>query len=118
VLNDRAEDLLEADPRPFQETSMYARLVETQVAPDGMDECIAIVRERNAPSIASQPGLDHGHWLVDRATGKAISVIFWTDAIDERASRADIPQPIEGMAHVPASRDVRQETFEAVHEQR
>ncbi len=45
---------------------MYARLVEIQVAPGKMDDCIAIFRERNAPSIAAHPGFDHGHWFVDR----------------------------------------------------
>jgi hypothetical protein len=97
---------------------MYARLVEIQVAPDKMDECVAIFRDRNAPSIAAQPGFDHGHWFVDRASGKAISVTFWTNEADERASRANIPRLIEGMAHVLATHDVRQETFETVHEQR
>ena len=97
---------------------MYARVVEIQVAPSKMDECIAIFRDRNAPSIAAQPGFDHGHWFVDRATGKAISVTFWTNESDERASRANISRLVEGMAHVLASHDVRQETFETVHEQR
>ena len=97
---------------------MYARLVEIRVAPDKMDECVAIFRDRNTPSIAAQPGFDYGHWFVDRTTGKAISVAFWTNEADERASRANIPRQIEAMAHVLASRDVRQETFETVHEQR
>jgi hypothetical protein len=97
---------------------MYARLVEIQVAPDKMDEAIAIFRERNAPAVAAQPGFDHGHWFVDRTTGKAISVTFWTNEADERASRVNIPWLIEGMAHVLASNEVRQETFETVHEQR
>src|SRR5687767_15342498 len=97
---------------------MHARIVEIQVAPGKMDECIAIFRERNAPSIAAQPGFDHGHWFVDRATGKAISVTFWTNETDERASRANIPQLIERMDHVLASREVPQESFETVHEER
>jgi hypothetical protein len=29
----------------------------------------AIFRDRNAPSIAAQPGFDHGHLVVDRTTG-------------------------------------------------
>ncbi len=43
---------------------------------------------------------------------------FWTNKTGERASRANVPQLIERMAHVLASREVRQETFETVHEQR
>jgi hypothetical protein len=37
-------------------------------------------RERNAPSIASQPSFHHGHWWVDRAKGLATSVTFWENA--------------------------------------
>ncbi|MDP9089346.1 MAG: antibiotic biosynthesis monooxygenase [Pseudomonadota bacterium] len=97
---------------------MYARLVEIQVAPGKMEECVAIFRDRNAPSIAARRGFDHGDWFVDRATGKAISVTFWTNEADERASRAHIPLLIQGMAHVLATHEIRQETFETVHEQR
>jgi len=97
---------------------MYARLVEIQVAPGKMDDYIAIFRERNAPSIAAHPGFDHGHWFVDRSTGKAISVTFWTSEADESASRANVSKLIEVMAHVLASHEVRQESFETVHEQR
>jgi len=60
-----------------------------------MDECVRIFRERNAPSIAAQPGFDHGHWWVDRAT----SGTFWTNEADERASRAHIAGLVERMAN-------------------
>lgn len=42
---------------------------------------------------------------------------FWENEQDERASRTNIPRLIEGMAHVLASDEVYQETFEVVHEQ-
>ena len=45
---------------------MLARVVTIHVRPEKMDECIRIFRERNAPSIAAQPGFHHGHWWVDR----------------------------------------------------
>ena len=35
---------------------MLARVVTIKVRPEKMDECIKIFRDRNAPSIASQPG--------------------------------------------------------------
>lgn len=55
---------------------MLARIVTIHVRPEKMDGCIKIFRERNAPSIAAQPGFHHGHWWVDRATGLATSVTF------------------------------------------
>jgi hypothetical protein len=55
---------------------------------------------------------------VDRSTGKAISVTFWTSEAEERACRANVPELIERMADVLATHDIRQETYETVHEQR
>ncbi len=97
---------------------MLARVVTIQVRPEKMDECIAIFKEINAPSIAAQPGFDHGHWFVDRVSGEATSVTFWENEADEEASRANIPRLIEGMSPVLASEEVYQEIFEVVHEQR
>jgi len=96
---------------------MPARVVTIQVRPEKMDECIRIFKEVNAPSIAARPGFDHGHWWVDRASGKATSVTFWENEADEKASRANIPRLIEGMSQVLASEEVYQEVFEVVHEQ-
>jgi hypothetical protein len=82
-----------------------------------MDECIKIFRERNAPSIAAQPGFHHGHWWVDRPKGLATSVTFWEDVAGERASWTNIPGLVERMADVLASDEVHQETLEGVHHQ-
>jgi hypothetical protein len=86
---------------------MLTRVVTIQVRPEKIDECIAIFKEINAPSIAAQPGFDHGHWFVDRVSGEA----------DEKASRANILRLSEGMSQVLASEEVYQEIFEVVHEQ-
>ena len=96
---------------------MLARVVTIRVRPEKMDECIRIFRERNAPSIAAQPGFHHGHWWVDRATGRATSVTFWENPADERASRANIAGLVERMADVLASTDVDQEIAEVIHDQ-
>ncbi len=96
---------------------MLARVVTIQVRPEKMDECIAIFKDKNAPSIATQSGFDHGHWFVDRATGEATSVTFWENGADEEKSRANIPRLIQGMSQVLASEEVYQEIFEVVHEQ-
>jgi hypothetical protein len=96
---------------------MLARVVTIQVLPEKMDECIRIFKEVNAPSIAARAGFDHGHWWVDRASGKATSVTFWENEAGEKASRANIPRLIEGMSPVLASKEVYQEVFEVVHEQ-
>ena len=96
---------------------MIARIVTIQVKPEKMDECIRIFRERNAPSIATQPGFHHGHWWVDRGCGRATSVTFWENEADEQASRANIAGLVERMADVLASNEVIQEICEVVHDQ-
>jgi quinol monooxygenase YgiN len=97
---------------------MLARVVTIQVRPEKMNDCIAIFKEINAPSIAAQPGFNDGHWFVDRVSGEATSVTFWENEADEEASRANIPRLIEGMSPALASEEVYQEIFEVVHEQR
>jgi hypothetical protein len=96
---------------------LLARVVTVQVKPEKMDECISIFKEVNAPSIAARPGFDHGHWWVDRTSGKATSVTFWENEKDEESSRANIPRLVAGMSDVLGSDEVYQETFEVVHEQ-
>ncbi|HXN24250.1 MAG TPA: antibiotic biosynthesis monooxygenase [Candidatus Dormibacteraeota bacterium] len=92
-------------------------VVTLHAQPEKVEDCIRIFRELNAPSIAAQPGFDHGHWWVDRSTGKAVSVTFWDTEGNERASRAHIPRLLKGMADVLATNQGERETFEAVHEQ-
>ncbi len=96
---------------------MLARVVRIRVRPEKTDECARIFRERNAPSIAAQPGFHHGHWWVDRASGRATSVTFWENEPDERASRVNIAGLVERMADVLASEEVDQEICEVVHDQ-
>ena len=96
---------------------MLARVVTIRVEPEKMEECISIFGEVNAPSVAARPGFDRGRWWVDRTGGRATSVTLWEDGEDERASRANVPRPFEGMSHVLASEEVHQETFEVVREQ-
>jgi hypothetical protein len=96
---------------------MLARVVTIQVRSGKMDECIRIFQERNALSIATQPGFHHGHWWVDRTSGRATSVTFWENEADERASRANIAGLVERMPDVLASDEVTQEIGEVVHDQ-
>ena len=87
---------------------MLARVVTIQVKPEKMNECIRIFKEVNAPSIAARPGFDHGHWWVDRTSGKATSVTFWENEADEETRQANLSRPIEDMSlsHVLALEEV------------
>ena len=96
---------------------MYARVVTIDVRRDELDECVRIFREVNGPSIAAQPGFDHGHWWLDREAGKATSVTFWATAEHERNSRPGITRLVDGMARVLSSPLVEQQTYERVHDE-
>jgi hypothetical protein len=41
---------------------MLARVVTIQVKPEKMEECRAIFKKVNLPSIAVRQGFDHGPW--------------------------------------------------------
>jgi hypothetical protein len=103
--------------RHRRRSAMYARVVSVDVRPERMDDCIRIFQEVNGPSIARQPGFEHGHWWVDRDSGEAVSVTFWDTAEHERSSRTNIPALIAGMAEVLCSHEVSQRSYERVHDQ-
>ena len=56
---------------------MYARLVTGSVAPDRADEAIQLWQETIAPSAPKQEGFRGARLMVDRATGKFMSMGLW-----------------------------------------
>ncbi len=95
---------------------MYARIVAAEGRPEKVEESIAIMKERNAPSVSGQPGFYRGYWCIDRNSGRVMSVTLWETQADEKTSQANIPGIMENMAHVLAGREYRQETFEVIHD--
>ena len=68
---------------------MFARLVSAQVATDKIDEGMRIWREKDMPFSKSVKGYRGAYALVDRKTGKVISMTLWdteTDAINDERS--------------------------------
>lgn len=97
---------------------MFARILELTIAPDRVDEALKALRERLGPKVAAQPGFVHGYWLGDRASGRSLSVTLWASEAEERASRANLQGLLDQMGDLLASRDVRQENLELLHEER
>ena len=65
---------------------MHARVSTAQYQLDKLDEGIQIYRESVLPEMRQQPGFKGVMALVDRSTGKAISLSLWGTEADARAS--------------------------------
>ncbi|MGD9032356.1 MAG: antibiotic biosynthesis monooxygenase [Desulfobacteraceae bacterium] len=56
---------------------MFARLTIVQVKPDKIDETINLYGESVVPAAKSQKGYKGVYMLVDRKTGKGVSISLW-----------------------------------------
>lgn len=65
---------------------MFARLTIVQGKPDKIDEMIQIYEESVVPAAKSQKGYQGAYMLVDRSTGKGVSISLWDSEEDARAN--------------------------------
>ena len=65
---------------------MFARLVLLQVNPEKVDETINIYGESVVPAAKSQKGYKGIYMLVDRKTGKSVSISLWDSEEDAIAN--------------------------------
>jgi len=71
---------------------MFARVTITQGPPERAEEVIRLVKEQIIPAAKKLRGFKGGYWLADRATGKGLTVTFWTNAEAEGASAPSAAQ--------------------------
>jgi heme-degrading monooxygenase HmoA len=67
---------------------MYARVITAQNQPGKVDEAVQMYRESMLPEARQQPGFKGALMLVDRSTGKGISITLWQTEADAQASGA------------------------------
>ncbi len=67
---------------------MHARVVTVQYQPGKVDEAVQLYRESMLPEARQQRGFQGTMALVDRSTGKAISITLWQTEADAQASGA------------------------------
>jgi heme-degrading monooxygenase HmoA len=70
--------------------AMFARLTTINTRPERVDEGIAIYKKSVIPAAKLQKGFVAAYLLVDRPTGKGMSVTFWKteeDALANERSR-------------------------------
>lgn len=65
---------------------MYARVTTVQVSPENMEEAIRLWRDSVMPAAREQKGFKSGRLLVDRKTGRGISIGLWETEADVQAS--------------------------------
>jgi 4-oxalocrotonate tautomerase len=68
---------------------MFARVITMQLRSDKLDEATKFYKENIVPAVKSQKGFNSNYLLIDRETGKAVSVAFWNskeDIIDDEES--------------------------------
>jgi hypothetical protein len=65
---------------------MYARVTTTQYSPYRLDEAIHIAREHTLPAARQQTGFKGYLMLVDRSTGKGITITLWEEAEDREVT--------------------------------
>lgn len=68
---------------------MYARVTTTQFSPYRLDEAIHIAREQTVPAAQQQTGFKGYLMLVDRSTGKAITITLWEEESDREVTGAN-----------------------------
>jgi heme-degrading monooxygenase HmoA len=65
---------------------MYARLTNVNVKPEKIDEAIRIYKTSVVPATKQQKGFVAAYLLVDRPTGRGISMTIWKTEKDALAN--------------------------------
>ena len=68
---------------------MYARVTTTQFSPYRLDEAIHIAREQTVPAAQKQAGFKGYLMLVDRSTGKGLTITLWEGEEDREVTSAE-----------------------------
>jgi len=66
--------------------TMYARVTTTQFSPYRLDEAISIIRDHTVPAAQKQTGFKGYLLLVDRSTGKGITITLWEEEEDRQTT--------------------------------
>ncbi|MEX5269998.1 MULTISPECIES: hypothetical protein [Actinomycetes] len=92
---------------------MHARITTYDSGyPEDYDAGLAALRAEIAPQIQALPGYRGSLSLLDRATGRSLSITFWKDADAVAATRATAAQIRERAAATSGSRIVEVVEYE------
>ncbi len=69
---------------------MFARITSMNIKPERLEDAIAVYKKSVVPAAKSQKGFAAAYLLVDRETGKVLSITFWKseqDALENERNR-------------------------------
>ena len=95
---------------------MYARVTNTQVRVDKIDEAVSIWKDKLTPRLEQAKGFKGVYVMGDRATGKGLSITLWETKEDADATLAMQPQSLalfEGLLSGTPSVDTYEIVFQA-----
>ena len=95
---------------------MYARVTNTQVVGDKIDEAISVWRDKLEPRLKQTKGFKGVYVMGDRGTGKGLSITLWETKEDADATLATQPQSLalfEGLLSGTPSVDTYEVVFQA-----
>jgi hypothetical protein len=65
---------------------MFARVTTTQFSPYRLEEAIGIARQHTVPAAQQQTGFKGYLMLVDRSSGKGITITLWEEENDREVT--------------------------------
>jgi heme-degrading monooxygenase HmoA len=96
---------------------MYARVITAQVQPGKIEEAISIYRNAVVPAVQQQKGFKGISLLVDRNTGKGMSIVLWETEADMTAGEVSgfLREQIAKMAPTFAAPPITKHCEVSVH---
>ena len=79
---------------------MYARITTTQFSPYRMDEAIGVIREHALPAVQQQTGFKGYLMLVDRGTGRGITITLWEEEEHRQVTGPNSDYYREAIGHI------------------
>jgi hypothetical protein len=89
---------------------MYASVTNLQITPEKVDEMLSTARDifRKQDLVQRATGLQEVFLVVDRATGKAMSISFWDTGASRNASEGLWREAMSQLADFVVTQPVRQ----------
>ena len=92
----------------------YVRMTTLQADPSKLEEGIRFGREQALATLRQQPGFEGTRLLVDRTSGKMISVTLWASEEAARAAESTLNQARTQAAQLVGAATPTTEIFEMV----
>ena len=94
---------------------MFARAMRSRLQLDKVDEAVKVAKESVVPAAKSQKGFCGFYYLVDRKTGKSMSISLWEAEEDAIANEKSgyVQEQVDKIAPYRAEEGVR-EGYEVV----